>query len=64
LLISLGAPFAHALDIDLKTPTEEHADLVHIQYGAAFFLVHAGFDILELGEDYAVWIKNFSRTDT
>jgi hypothetical protein len=65
--VALAAVFArqaNALVIDLKTPMEEYADLLHIQLGTRYYLLKMGYGISEIGEDYAAWIEELKRTES
>jgi hypothetical protein len=47
--------------IDLKTKISEKFDLKGIKYGTMHQLEEDGYDILEFGEDYSVWLKDYSE---
>lgn len=47
-----------AITFDLKTKIEQKAILVPLKIGAEYFLLSAGHRILDVGEDWAVWIKD------
>ena len=62
-LILLGAACAHSqTKLDLKTPLEDKEKLKLAKAGLAAYLQQAEWaSIVNLGEDYSVWIKNLKR---
>lgn len=50
--------------LDVKTKFSEKFDLKGIKYGTMHQLEEDGFEIVEFGEDYGVWLKDYSERKT
>lgn len=48
--------------IDLKTPLGEKRVLAPLKVGTAYYLIQAEHLVLEISEDYAVWLKDYWST--
>jgi len=51
-----------ALSIDLKTKFVEKSEITAIKVGATYFLEQKGIEVVNIGEDFAVWLKNLERS--
>ena len=51
--------------LDVKTQFKEKYELKGIKYGVIYFLKKDGYKVVEVGEDYTVWLVNIHeiRTD-
>jgi hypothetical protein len=49
------------IKLDVKTKFSEKFDLKGIKYGTMHQLEENGFEIVEFGEDYCVWLKDYSE---
>lgn len=56
------AAVAGAWTFDLKTHTAEMADLAALSAGFSYYLVEAGHTVFDVGEDYAIWLTDYTRT--
>ena len=52
------------IKLDVKTKFSEKFDLKGIKYGTMHQLEESGFEIVEIGEDYCVWLKDYSEEKT
>lgn len=50
--------------IDLKTHLGEKIDLLPLKIGTAYYLNKWDYTTLSIDEDYAVWLKNYSKKKT
>lgn len=61
LLVFAGS-MCFPISIDLKTKLFEKSEITAIKIGATFFLEQKGILVVNIGEDFAVWLKNIERT--
>jgi len=59
LVASSNLSFGQVLDI--KTKMSEKAELSPLKIGTEIFLIKKGIKILDTGEDFAVWIKDYRK---
>ena len=52
------------IKLDIKTKVSEKFDLKGVKYGAMQQLEEEGYEILEFGEDFSVWLKDYSEEKT
>lgn len=50
--------------LDVKTKFAEKFDLKGVKYGTMHQLEEGGFEIVEFGEDYCVWLKDYGEEKT
>ena len=62
LLLFVLISISSAVSIDLKTKLAEKLEFSAIKVGATYFLYKDGVTVSDVGEDYAVWLKNLKRT--
>lgn len=60
VLVSLiAAPALAQTRLDVKTKLMEKAELKGVKHGVVFFLEKAGYKIVEIKPEYAVWLTDF-----
>jgi hypothetical protein len=65
IILILMVAYGHlglALSIDLKTKFAEKPELMAIKLGATYFLEKKGFLVTDIGEDFAVWLKDLEQS--
>lgn len=62
IVISL-VNFCFPVTVDLKTKVTEKVQLRAVKKGTAVFLERKGISVVETGENFSVWLKNFLRVD-
>lgn len=62
LLVLLAYSPALPLSIDIKTKFLEKSEITSIKVGAIYFLEQKGIQVLNIGEDFAVWLKDIERS--
>ena len=62
LLVTFLSHLGFSLSIDLKTKFEEKSEITAIKIGATYFLEQKGIEVVNIGEDFAVWLKNLERS--
>jgi hypothetical protein len=62
LLLAAAVTPAEEIVLDLKTPLKEKGKFLALQAGALYYLNTNGYKTLEIGEDYAVWLKDYQKT--
>lgn len=48
--------------VDLKTHLDEAVAAAPLKYGAMWYLKDDGISVMEIGEDWAVWIEDVQKT--
>ncbi len=61
IILFFCVSFGFSITLDLKTKYFEKMKLSAIKIGATYFLMKDGVVISDIGEDYAVWLKNLKR---
>lgn len=61
IVVGFGTAYA-ATRLDVKTKIKEKTNMTGIKHSAIYFLEKAGYKIVEIKEDYTVWLVNFSET--
>ena len=67
IISGFGACFLHSqspLKLDVKTKFKQKHELIGIKHGVIYFLKQSGYNIVEFGEDYAVWLVDFREKHT
>ena len=59
----LPVNFCFSVTVDLKTKFVEKAKLSAVKKGTEVFLERKGISVVETGEHFSVWLKNFLRVD-
>jgi hypothetical protein len=49
------------VSVDIKTKFAEKSEITAIKLGATYWLEKNGITVVNIGEDYAVWLKNLER---
>ena len=62
LLLVFFSYYGFSLSIDLKTKFAEKSEITAIKVGATYFLEQKGIEVVNIGEDFAVWLKNLERS--
>jgi hypothetical protein len=52
---------ASPVKLDIKTKYKDKFELKGIKWGVKYFLEQDGYNVVELGEDYAVWLKDIEE---
>lgn len=63
-LLSVGLTGQVRVKLDLKTRFSEKFDLKGVKYGTMHQLEEDGFEIVEFGEEYCIWLKDYSEEKT
>jgi hypothetical protein len=64
LIIMLGSGFLFPdseVKLDVKTRFKEKFELKGVKWGVIYFLKKNGYNVVEVGEDYAVWLVDFEE---
>jgi hypothetical protein len=61
LLLHAVSSFGYVLD--LKADFDEKVQVAPIQTGAAYYLMKEGHFVLDISEDYAVWLKDYTKEE-
>lgn len=65
IIVGVGLLFpVSALKLDVKTKYKDKFELKGIKWGVNYFLKQDGYDMEEVGEDFAVWLKDFEEERT
>ena len=49
------------IKLDIKTRYKDKFELKGVKWGVKYFLEQDGYNVVELGEDYAVWLKDIEE---
>lgn len=60
-LFLLSTPFIFSLTLDVRTHLLEQHKFLAIRSGASYYLLSNDYTLLEVSEDYAVWLKDYNR---
>ncbi len=60
VLIFLGS-VGFSVSVDIKTKFVEKSEITAIKIGATYWLEKNGIMVVNIGEDFAVWLKNLER---
>ena len=60
-IFSKEIPRSMGIKIDVKTHLKEKLKLRAIKEGVIYYLKKSGFEVVENGEDYAMWLEDFSE---
>ena len=63
IIVILPVNFCFSVTVDLKTKFVEKAKLSAVKKGTEVFLERKGISVVETGENFSVWLKNFLRVD-
>jgi len=63
IMLTVGPLFSNSAEIklDVKTKFKEKFELKGVKYGVIYFLKQDGYKIVEVGEDYAVWLVDIEE---
>jgi len=62
IILAVGPLFSDSeVKLDVKTKFKEKFELKGIKYGVIYFLKQGGYKIVEVGEDYAVWLVDIEE---
>lgn len=61
LVLILFASLGFAVSVDLKTKFKEKSEITAIKVGATYWLEKGGVQVVNIGEDFSVWLKNLER---
>jgi hypothetical protein len=60
-ILAVGLISEERIKLDIKTKVSEKFDLKGIKYGTMQQLEEEGYEILEFGEDFSVWLKDYNE---
>ena len=63
IILILPVSFCFPVKVDLKTRFAEKVQLRAVKKGTTVFLERRGISVVEIDEDFSVWLKNFHRVD-
>lgn len=63
IILILPVSFCYPVTVDLKTRLAEKVELRAVKKGTEVFLERRGISVVETGENFSVWLKNFLRVD-
>ena len=63
IIVILPVNFCFPVKVDLKTRFAEKVQLRAVKKGTTVFLERRGISVVEIDEDFSVWLKNFHRVD-
>ena len=63
ILFMLGSCLFSQMKLDVKTKFREKSNLIGIKQGVIYFLKKNGYNIVEIGEKYSLWITDFQETE-
>jgi hypothetical protein len=63
IIVILPVNFCFPVKVDLKTKIAETFELRAVKKGTEVFLERRGISVVETGENFSVWLKNFQRVD-
>ena len=63
IILILPVSFCFPVKVDLKTRFAEKVQLRAVKKGTTVFLERRGISVVEWGEDFSVWLKNFHRVN-
>lgn len=61
LIVILLGSAGFAVTVDIKTKFVEKSEITAIKIGATYWLEKNGIMVVNIGEDFAVWLKNLER---
>jgi hypothetical protein len=62
IMLAVGPLFSESeVKLDVKTKFKEKFELKGVKYGVIYFLKQDGYKIVEVGEDYAVWLVDIEE---
>jgi hypothetical protein len=61
LLVCLSFLLYPQIKLDIKTHFSEKYELKGLKFGIIFYLQNSGYKIVEIGENYAVWIEDYQE---
>jgi hypothetical protein len=63
IMLTVDPLFSHSakVKLDVKTKFKEKFELKGVKYGVIYFLKQDGYKIVEVGEDYAVWLVDIEE---
>jgi len=64
LILTSVTGFSQSIVLDLKTHLAEKAQLSPSKIGASYWLLKDGYTLLDVGEDYSVWLTDYNAVTT
>jgi hypothetical protein len=61
IILGCGVLFSQ-VKLDVKTKFKQKSELKSIKWGVIYFLKKSGYQVVEVGEHFAVWLVDFQET--
>jgi hypothetical protein len=61
LILVFGGDVGFSVSVDIKTKFVEKSEITALKVGATYWLEKNGIMVVNIGEDFAVWLKNLER---